>query len=100
MKSKKNIFFTIILFTAALFCFEANTHVHFNTPLYNVENTTESSTGEDKCGSNCESYDDCKINAFSDFSYLEVFKYIIPQSITPIPSYIISFWQPPKISLS
>lgn len=98
MKIKRNILFAIILFTVALFCFEANTHFHYNTPLFNIENTSDTETGEDKCNSNNESYDDCKINFNTDFSNLKGINHNIPQSSAIISTYIISVWQPPKIS--
>jgi hypothetical protein len=98
MKSKRNIFITLILFTAVLFCFEANNHIHFNAHLINIENTSDSKTGEENCGSNSESNDDFKINSALYFSYLVGIKFDIPQSHALISTYIISFWQPPKIS--
>lgn len=98
MKCKRNILFTIILFIVVLFCFESNIHLHSNIPLYNVENTTDSSTGEHKCSSSSELCDDYKINFNTDFSFLEGIKIEIPQINVLISNYILSFWQPPKIS--
>ena len=97
MNCKKIKIFAIIFFTAALFCFEANTLFHGNTPLYNVENT-DSTEDENKYSSNSESHDDCKINYNTVFCFLVGCKFDIPQSSDLIFSYVISFWQPPKMS--
>jgi hypothetical protein len=98
MKSKKNILFTLIIFAITLLCFDAYTHVQYKDSVCNIENSADSSNGKEKCPSSCESYDDYKISSFSDCSFLEGAEYNIPLSCAPVSSYIISFWQPPKIS--
>jgi hypothetical protein len=98
MKSKRNILFAIILFTAAIFCFEANTHALFNSPLCNVENASGTNNAENNSNSSSESFEDYQVNFTNIFFLFDDNKYQFPLKSILISNYLISIWQPPKFS--
>jgi len=100
MKSNRKISFGILFTLAVLFCFGTNAYSNSGIRSYSAALTSSSNNGENSFSSDIDSVDDDQ-----DFHVIENRSWEEPISPMPIPlhlllinKFVLSVWQPPKVS--
>ena len=100
MRSNRNISFGILITLAVLFCFGIHAYSNSGIRSYNIELSSCSNNGENSFSSEIDSFDDDQNSHFIESSSLLESKsqMPIPRNFFLINKFVLSVWQPPKIS--
>jgi hypothetical protein len=100
MKIHRKILFGILLTLAVLFCFGMKVYSNSNIRSFSVELSSGPSSDEFSFFSDIDSFDDDQIKQINEIrSFVEHRSQLpIPQNYFLIFKFLVSVWQPPKIS--
>jgi len=100
MKVSKHILFRLLFLTAVLFCLGLEVYTNYNTPVCNIELSSEQNREDNNVLSEVDSFEDDHINQVHEpFIFVEQ-RVLIPNSNAPflLIDFSFSSWQPPKSS--